>query len=221
MKYAKPLIGSLVLVGLMLAAAAWAWPQLGDQPLPVHYGLNGPDRYGSKAEALLAMPIVALIMSLVFTVLPPLMPARARLERSWGAYTTMWLAVVAFMLLIQLFTIARALGAPMPMGRVMLVSIGLLFAVLGNLLGKVRYNFVFGVRTPWTLSNERVWDRTHRFAGWTMVLGGLVAVCAGLLLPVALEPYMHAVLLACVLGPALAAVIYSYAESRRIEGGAA
>jgi uncharacterized membrane protein len=197
--YAKPLIGAVILIGLMVAASAWAWPRLGDQPLPFHYGLNGPDRYGSKAEAVLALPIVAVLLSLVFTALPPLMPARARLERSWGALVTMWMALLVF-----------------AMERIVPIGVGLLTAVTGNLLGKVRYNYVFGVRTPWTLANERVWDRTHRFAGWAMVLGGLTAVCIGLLIPTGLEPQLHVLILICVVGPALAAVVYSYIESRRL-----
>jgi uncharacterized membrane protein len=214
--YAKPLIGAVILIGLMVAASAWAWPRLGDQPLPFHYGLNGPDRYGSKAEAVLALPIVAVLLSLVFTALPPLMPARARLERSWGAFVTMWMALLVFLLVLHLVMLARDLGTPLAMERIVPIGVGLLTAVTGNLLGKVRYNYVFGVRTPWTLANERVWDRTHRFAGWAMVLGGLTAVCIGLLIPTGLEPQLHVLILICVVGPALAAVVYSYIESRRL-----
>src|SRR6185503_8795883 len=59
---------------------------------------------------------------------------------------------------------------------------GVLLIAVGNYLGKARRIAVFGVRTPWTLADATVWDRTHRFTGAAMVLGGLVLIALSLLL---------------------------------------
>src|SRR6185437_15445048 len=58
--------------------------------------------------------------------------------------------------------------------RLVLGAVGILFIVLGNVLGKVRPNWFVGVRTPWTLSSKRSWVRTHRLAGWLFTLAGLI-----------------------------------------------
>jgi uncharacterized membrane protein len=105
--------------------------------------------------------------------------------------------------------------------RVVAVGLGGLLAVIGNVLGKVRYNYVFGFRTPWTLSNEQVWDRTHRFTGWTMSIAGLLLVVAGLATPPGAEAFLPLAVMVAALSPVVAGGIYSFRESRRIERGAA
>jgi immunity protein, SdpI family len=51
-----------------------------------------------------------------------------------------------------------------------------LFIFLGNYMGKLRRNFWAGIRTPWTLTSDVVWERTHRLGGWFFVLAGLSGV---------------------------------------------
>jgi len=98
-------------------------------------------------------------------------------------------------------------------GRAIIGGVCLLLALLGNLMGKVRRNFYIGVRTPWTLANERVWNATHRFAGKTLVAGGL----AGLALTVAgLNgwPVMVALLAGALIPVGYSLVFYKQLERR-------
>ena len=104
--------------------------------------------------------------------------------------------------------VARALGWPIGVGQTIGVSAGLLFVVIGNFMTKVRPNFLYGVRTPWTLSSEVVWDKTHRMAGPTIMAGGAVILVSGLLWPA----QIIYILLPAVIGPALASISYSYAK---------
>jgi len=67
-------------------------------------------------------------------------------------------------------------GHSVNVGRAGLFGVCVLFALLGNVMGKVRRNFYIGVRTPWALANERVWNATHRLAAKTFVVGGLAGV---------------------------------------------
>jgi len=215
-----PLIGSAFLIGLSLAASIWAWPHLGDAPIATHFGVDGrPNGYMSKGPALLFMPVMALGLCGLFAGLPAVMPPNGRLERSWGPYVTVWLGVLALLAATHLAILGLALGLPVDIPRVSVFGVGALMAVIGNLLGKVRYNYVFGVRTPWTLSNERVWDRTHRFAGRMLMAGSLVIMAAALLTPAAFASGLYLVILAGVLVPAILSVGYSYLESRRVETG--
>ena len=216
MKYAKPLIASAIVLTLMLAASAWAWPRLGSQLVAVHFGLDGrPNGFAPKGQAVFVLPGVAFLIALIFAIMPPLMPARARLERSWGPFVTVWMAILILLLFIHAALMAYAVGIPVNIARVTAIGVGSLLAVIGNLLGKVRYNYVFGVRTPWTLSNERVWDRTHRFAGRLMAVAGVIMALAGLVSPWPINDALPFLVLAGALGPSLAAIVYSYFESRR------
>ena len=56
-----------------------------------------------------------------------------------------------------------------------------MIALLGNVLGKVRRNFFVGIRTPWTIANEQVWNATHRLCAKTFFAGGLLGLVAVIL----------------------------------------
>ncbi len=179
MTVAKPLAASALIVGGMAVASALAWPHL-PPGLPTHFGLDGrTDRFGSRAEAAMVTPVLAAAVALMFAALPRVMPARGRLERSAGPWAAVSVALLLFLALVHSLILAGGLGLQIDPARVVTVGLGLLLAVIGNLMGKIRYNYVFGVRTPWTLADERVWDRTHRAAGpWMMAWGALVALGA-------------------------------------------
>jgi uncharacterized membrane protein len=68
------------------------------------------------------------------------------------------------------------LGHPFNISRAIIGGVCLLFVLLGNVMGKIRRNFYIGVRTPWALANDRVWNATHRFAAKTFVVGGLMGL---------------------------------------------
>ena len=80
-----------------------------------------------------------------------------------------------------------------------------------SVLGKVRKNFYVGVRVPWTLASDRVWNDTHRFAAWTMVGGSLI----GFLMVIAGVPIIWA--FAVLLGSTLSPVVYSFVHYKKLE----
>ena len=99
-----------------------------------------------------------------------------------------------------------------PSQTAIFAGMGVLFIVIGNLLGKVTRNFFVGIRTPWTLASEEVWYRTHRLAGKLFVAAGLFMVVASLA-GLRLWPLFVSLGVA-----ALVPVVYSYVIYRRIEG---
>lgn len=221
MTIVKPALISLGLIAAMLAVSAWAWPHT-PALVPVHFGADGQvDRMGSRAEALLMLPATATVMALLMAALPWLMPRNSRLERSQAPYLVGWLGTVLLLAGLHVAMAMNAVGAPVDVARIAVGLVGALLAVIGNYMGKARYNYVVGLRTPWTLSSEAVWDRTHRLFGpWTM-LGGLAIVIAAVLIPP--SPSGHQALLAVTLAgalvPAVIATVYSFILSRRQEGG--
>ena len=107
---------------------------------------------------------------------------------------------------------AVALGYQVAVSRLVPALVGVLFVVIGNVMPRMRPNWWFGVRTPWTLSNDRVWARTHRLAGFSMTAAGLVMIASAFVLPARLGlPVLIAATVAATIGPAL----YSYLTWKR------
>ncbi len=177
--------GELPLVVFLLADLAfgiWALPRLPGR-VPVHWNLAGEaDRYGPAWENALLMPAIALVLWALFLVLPLADPLRKNYGRFPGTLKLFrWLVplmVVAFHLVVAL----GALGLPIDSGRGTGAVLAVFFVVLGNSMGKIRHNWFIGIRTPWTLASEEVWNRTHRLAGPLWVAGGLVQL-AGAFVP--------------------------------------
>ncbi len=90
--------------------------------------------------------------------------------------TTLLVALLLFTLVIQLCATAISLGMAVDFAFVMNLALSLLFLIIGNFMGKTRRNFWVGVRTPWTLASDVVWERTHRLGGWLFVAVGLLGI---------------------------------------------
>jgi uncharacterized membrane protein len=123
--------------------------------------------------------------------------------------------VLALMLFIGVLVLRAAKTGGELSPSALFAGMGVLFVVMGNLLGKVTRNFFVGIRTPWTLANEEVWNRTHRLGGKLFVVAGLVVVAAAFT-GVSMWPVFIAIGLA-----GLIPIVYSYVLYRRLEPAAA
>jgi uncharacterized membrane protein len=214
MKFAVPLIINLAIMAALVGLSLYV---IGAAPaglIATHFDLHGKaDGWMPRDQAAWFMPIMAGGIAVTFAVLPLIMPKKGDLGRSAEAYGVASIGIVAILALAHGTLMLRALGYDVDPVRPMLAGVGLLLAVLGNYLPKTRYNYVMGVRTPWTLADERVWDQTHRLAGPLMMAGG-VAVAAGVwFLPLERVIWL---LLAGALAPSLIAVVYSYIVAKRL-----
>lgn len=174
---------SVVVVGVMLVASTWAWFQLpADAQVPIHWGADGqPDDWADKTVGLFLMPAIAAGVALLLALIPRFEPRRANLERSAKSYGAVWIGVMLLLGGLHLLAISVALGAEMDLTRIVFVSVGLLFVVIGNYLPKVRPNYMMGIRTPWTLTSDLSWTKTHRVGGRVFVIEGIALAGLGLL----------------------------------------
>lgn len=204
------------LVGIVLTAAAVGasvilYPYLPPQ-MPTHWNIHGQvDGYGAKSWAAFLGPGFMVFMLVLFRLLPWLSPKRFEVDTFVSTYLYMMVVFLAFFAYIHGLTLWAGLRGPLDISRAIFGGVCLLFALLGNVMGKVRRNFWIGVRTPWTLASERVWDATHRFAAKTFVLGGLAGwvlawAGAGFWLP-----------FAALLAGALIPVVHSLVYYKRLE----
>ena len=210
---------SLILVLVMAAAGTWVALSLpADLRLPTHWNQYGRvDRTGSKWEALFVVPGVTGLISLILYFIPALEPRGKNLERSAGLYLTAWLGLLIVMAATEIALLGAALRWPVPVPTLIEASIGVLFLLIGNQLGKSRSMFLAGIRTPWTLSSEEVWIATHRLAGKLMAGTGLVLIVAAFLpLP---DSVQGVLLVALPLASTLLPAAYSYVLWRREQSG--
>lgn len=164
-----------ILLGLMAALSAWGLAQVGaDAVVPIHWGVTGEaDGYAPSLWAFLMIPVLSLGLAVLLAVIPRIEPRRANLERSAPAYRTVVIALLVFMGALHLVVVLSGTGHRVPVGGLVGGGAGVMFVIIGNVLTTVRSNFMFGVRTPWTLSSDRSWDLTHRLVGRLFVVGGL------------------------------------------------
>ncbi len=160
--------------GLMVVSGWYFYNKL-PAIVPTHWNLAGEaDGFGSKTTHLILMPVIVLGMMIMLMVLPKLDPKKEKYEKFAEVYELFQLLLAAFMSYTYLVTIWAGLNPKVDVGFAILAGIGLLFVVIGNYMGKIRQNYFVGIKTPWTLDNEEVWNKTHRLGGWCFVLAGLM-----------------------------------------------
>lgn len=168
--------------GLAAAASVWAYSRL-PETVVTHWNLRGvPDGYSSRFWAVAVMPIVMLAMTGLFSVLPKMDPRRENYAKFLDSYWLIANAILVFMGVAHVLILANGLGYTVQVDRLLPLGVGLLFAFLGNYLTRIEPNWFIGIRTPWTLSSDTVWRKTHRTGGWLFVIGGIV-IAAGAFAP--------------------------------------
>lgn len=179
------LIWSALMIAVMVAATIWTIRALpAEGPIPVHFSLDGtPNRYGTRLEVMLVfslIPVIAAIVSGLLAIAPSLDPRGMNIDAGRKAYVTVWIGVMIVLALAQIgscMVLINAInGTPAGPGivRGIIAGCSLLFVAMGNYLPKTRSSFMFGVRTPWTLSSEVAWEKTHRLAGRLFIAAGVL-----------------------------------------------
>lgn len=203
---------SLALVSVPIVLAIWFWPTLPD-PMPSHWNSAGEvDGYMSKFWGVALLPLIAIGSWGLMKAIPYMSPKGFRTEKFTDVVQLFQVTIVAFMSLIAVLVLLAAAGFDIRMNQLVFAASGVLLAVIGNYLTKVRKNFFIGIRTPWTLASDEVWNRTHRLGGKLFVLAGVVMVIGSLF---SVSPaWVIGFVIVCGLYP----MLYSYLIYRRLEG---
>jgi uncharacterized membrane protein len=204
----KNLLGILLTLSAFAVAAAMA-PRMPD-PVPTHWNIHGvADGFTPKPWGPFVLPLVMTAVLALMVGIGSISPKEAPVERFSRTYSIITSATLGFLFVATVVTSLAATGAPFNLTKVIMASVGALFVVIGNYMGKFTRNYVMGIRTPWTLANDEVWLRTHRLGGKVFVISGLAVIAAVLLGQAHLGV---AVLLAAAVIP----VIYSYVVYRKV-----
>jgi uncharacterized membrane protein len=195
----------LLLILAPFAIALYFWEQLPDQ-FPIHFNAKGEvDRYGSKLFGLLILPCINIGFYFLLIAIPKIDPLKKNFELFKDKYVTIRLVIHLFQTMIFVVMVLFALGYKLDIPMVVNYSLLALMLVLGNYMGTIRKNYFIGIRTPWTLADDNVWTKTHRFTArlW-------VPSCLAMMIALPFLPKNAFVVVAFVLTISLIPVVYSY-----------
>jgi uncharacterized membrane protein len=173
-------IASILVLAAMLAASAWVWFGVFDPNLLLHSGTVGrTDLAVTKAFNLLFAPMVIVIGSIIWAVIPTVEPRRRNLNRSPKYYASSWAAFLIVMSAMHAYVVLTAFNKVPQSSALPALVFAIAMVIQGNYMSKSRSTFFVGIRTAWTLSSELSWTKTHRLGGRIyMGLGALVILLA-------------------------------------------
>ncbi len=201
----------LAFILIVSAYNLFIYPSLPEK-IPIHWNARGEiDDWGAKEWAVWLVPAIMLLWTGLVVALPWLSPRHFKVDPFRPTFNYIMVVTGAFFVLVHWVMIQAAFDHRFPSGRLVVAAVFLLFALLGNVLGRVRRNFWVGVRTPWTLASDTVWIATHRLAARLFALTGFCGAIAG----VAGAPLSP--LLVSLLIVVLIPVIYSLVLYKRLE----
>lgn len=201
--------GLLVAAGAL--ASALAYPEMPAE-MATHWNPQGEvDDTMPRAVGLALLPALGALLLVLFAFLPRVDPLGANVREFRAAYEWTAVGVVAFLEYVHVLVLLWNLDYAVPIGQALVPALVALTFGLGALLERAERNWFVGIRTPWTLSDERVWDRTHERAGRLLKLLAPVGL-VGLVAP----SYGTLVAVAPLLAVVAYALVFSYREYRRV-----
>ena len=204
------IIVSFCLIAIALLVGVILYTRLPD-PMPSHWNAAGQvDGYMSKFWGIFLLPVMTAVLVPFFLIIPSIDPLKANIAKFRGVFNWFIVLFVAYMLFVYGLTLATALGSRFNMTVMLLPVVGLLFIGAGYMMGKAKRNFFIGIRTPWTLSSETVWDETHKLGSKLFMLSGAITILSAFL-----GENGFWLMMVAILAAALVPVIYSYILWRR------
>ncbi|AXM87746.1 hypothetical protein CI793_08675 [Anoxybacillus ayderensis] len=201
----------IILIACSYVLSLLAIPFLPDE-VAIHWNVAGEaDGFTNKWWGALLFPIFLTGIVSLILFLPKVDPRKENYEKFEKVYRIFLHVFVLFLFSIHVVTLAYNIGIPVQVDVVVPIGVGVLFIALGNYMPKIKPNYFFGIRTPWTLENEEVWQKTHRVGGKVFVMMGVFIM----LTVFATSVWRFIFLMIIVFGGTMYLFIQSYLFSRK------
>ena len=195
---------SVLALGLILE------PQFPEQ-MASHWGSNGAvNGYSSHFVGIWLIPLMLVGLNGLFLLIPNIDPLKKNISKFRNVYNGFVIVFSVFMVYVQVLTLIWNTGNHFNMTTYMLPALGLFIFYAGFLIGNARRNYFIGIRTPWTLQDERVWDETHKLGAKIFKASGILTL-VGIFFPNLILWFM----IVPLLGGSLFTIVYSYVLYRR------
>lgn len=157
-----------------MIASVWFYNNF-PETVAIHWDVYGEaDNWASRGVAVFLFPAIILAVYIMFLALPKLDPKKERYTQFAKPYLIFKDLIVFFLVFLYFLTGLVNIGYDIALDVWIPISIGIMFIILGNYMAKIKMNWFVGIKTPWTLSSEEVWNKTHRVGGKAFILGGLL-----------------------------------------------
>ncbi|MBU5263543.1 SdpI family protein [Bacillus atrophaeus] len=201
----KKYLFSVVIIVLTVLTWVFTYSSLPNN-LVTHWGINGnADDYSSKFNAMMTFIGIMIIQYILMVIIPKIDP-KNNYKTFKRPYMAIFNTMFAVLFIINLITILTGLGYDLPIPYLGSFVLGAIFMVFGNFIQKVKPNFFLGIRTPWTLSNERVWKDTHRVSSKLFVLAGVIIMLTAFF-P---STYKESIIFTAAIGCIILSIVSSY-----------
>ena len=200
------IILSAVLIVIVILSGVFLWSSLPD-PMASHWNdADQVDGYMGKFWGTFLLPVMMIGLTLLFLAIPSIDPLKKNIADFRGWFNVFIVLSNLFMAFVHGLTLAWNLGyTGIKMSVAIMPAMGLLFILIGLMIRKAKRNYFIGIRTPWTLANDVVWDKTHLLGSKLFIIAGILTFLA-LLFP---EKAIN-ILMVSILGATLISVVYSY-----------
>lgn len=202
------LVAALIILPLIFGY--YFYQQFPDQ-FAIHWNLSGQaDGYASRTQGIIILPVISAFIAGLFLFLPRIDPLRKNYESFKKYYDGLIIVMIGFFTYLQILMLLWNLSYPFNFTQAISFGFGILFYYLGVLVENAKQNWFVGIRTPWTLSSTRVWDKTHKLGGKLFKAVGIISFVSAFIFSQALL-----ISVALVLVAAITSVVYSYIEFRK------
>lgn len=208
-------IATILMIGLILLSTTAGFLLMPHLPpeMASHWNANDEvDGTMPRFWGVFLMPLISLVMMGLFLILPHIDPLAENIERFRHTFNAFIVLMIGFMVYIYALTLIYNLGYEFAMSRAMLPALGVLMFAAGVLIGKAQRNWFIGIRTPWTLSSDEVWGKTHRLGSQLFKVAGVLAV-----LGIFWGEHAFWFVMAPILLAAFVSVVYSYIVFQQIK----
>jgi uncharacterized membrane protein len=211
MKLNKTFITMAALVVVFFILAGVFYPLMPEM-MASHWNAKGDaDGMMSRFWGLFLFPLTSLGITAILLAVPKIDPLKANIQKFKGYYYGFIIAFLAYFLYIYILTLVWNLGWKFNFSLTVVPAIGIFMIIVGMLVSKAKRNFFIGIRTPWTLSSDEVWDRTHRLGGRLFKMAGIIIILLSIVPEIAIY-----VLLGLILSIVIWLVVYSYTLYRKL-----
>jgi uncharacterized membrane protein len=208
----KSLFLAIFIAVISFALGAYFYPQFPSQ-MASHWNSQGEvDGYISKFWGVFLMPLILSATLALLLIIPRIDPLKSNIEKFRKYFDGFIVLISAYFLYIHALTIAWNLGKTFNFNLFMIPSIAVIFFYCGVMIRKAKRNWFFGIRNPWTMSSDEVWDKTHSLGGKLFMAAGFIV-----LLGLVFEKYSALFIIVPVLVAAIYSFIYSYLEYKKIK----
>ncbi len=172
----KTIYISLFIILVMFASAIYFYPAMPDS-MASHWNAKGEvNDYMSKPFGMYLMPLFAIVILIIFLIIPKIDPLKKNIKKFKRYFDMFLVLILLFFAYIYGLTLAWNLGFTYSMNIMIIPAMAGLFYFIGILLGKAKRNWFIGIRTPWTLSSDRVWNKTHKLGSKMYKFSAIVSL---------------------------------------------